>query len=428
MNPARLSSTTSGHPVSEGSLAVVQETSQPASLQPSARSAGQRIAEFEGLRGMLSWWVVVDHLFLACGRSVDDLPRFVRVLAHGDYAVDLFIILSGYVIFKLLEEGRESYRVFMTRRFFRLMPVFLVCLAGSMWLQPLLHANLLGASWNTTPVLQRCLQNWQADNAHPMGNLFAHLTLLHGAIPERWLPGAAVAFLGAAWSISLEWQFYLVAPAVRTFLKRFAAAGALGFISGAILLQWCLGSRLETLYPMHSFLLQKLWLFWIGIASYLIAHKLRAIGQDRELGTLVLAWISPIVLLTTLSIPLALWTAVFAVSISPPTASFWGVRAVRRTLNSRPMQWLGKVSYSTYLAHALCIWCAQALVLKCFPKITAMECFAWMLPITSLLTLLVSGALHRYVERPGMAWGKHWANRLATARPATTAKIIPLNP
>lgn len=45
----------------------------------------KRILEFEGLRGFLSWWVVIDHILLACGFSADSLPPGVRLLVRGDY-------------------------------------------------------------------------------------------------------------------------------------------------------------------------------------------------------------------------------------------------------------------------------------------------------------------------------------------------------
>lgn len=95
-----------------------------------------RILEFEGLRGLLAWWVVVSHALFAAGFTLDTLPRGIRILAHGDYAVDVFIILSGFVIFKLLREGKEPWRVFMVRRVFRLFPVYLLCLFAGILVRP----------------------------------------------------------------------------------------------------------------------------------------------------------------------------------------------------------------------------------------------------------------------------------------------------
>jgi len=54
----------------------------------------------------------------------------------------------------------------------------------------------------------------------PGPQLLAHLTMLHGAVPDQILPGSSITYLPPAWSISVEWQFYLVAPFLFAFLKR----------------------------------------------------------------------------------------------------------------------------------------------------------------------------------------------------------------
>lgn len=61
-------------------------------------------------------------------------------------------------------------------------------------------------------------------------NILAHIPLIHGLIPPSALPDAAAAFLGRAWSISTEWQFYLIAPqAVAALLYHYVEAPAIGW-------------------------------------------------------------------------------------------------------------------------------------------------------------------------------------------------------
>ena len=95
-----------------------------------------RLPELEGIRGVLSWWVVICHILQQAGYSEAALGRGWRILVHGDYAVDVFIILSGFVIHKLWHDAREPYRVFITRRFLRLWPAYAVCLLGALAVRP----------------------------------------------------------------------------------------------------------------------------------------------------------------------------------------------------------------------------------------------------------------------------------------------------
>src|SRR5262249_23289043 len=51
-------------------------------------------------------------------------------------------------------------------------------------------------------------------------NLVSHLAMLQGAVPEALVPNGEYAFIGQAWSISLEWQFYLIAPLIFYLCER----------------------------------------------------------------------------------------------------------------------------------------------------------------------------------------------------------------
>ena len=172
----------------------------------------RRVPEFEGLRGLLSWWVVITHMLLLSGYSPEALGRCWRVLVHGNQAVDVFIILSGFVIHKLWHDSREPYGIFLARRFLRLWPCYIVCLLGALALRPCIAMAIAQPPLGDPSLRELALVNWQQEQSRLGTNFLVHTTMLHGAVPETWLPGSAIALLGPAWSISLEWQFYLVAP------------------------------------------------------------------------------------------------------------------------------------------------------------------------------------------------------------------------
>jgi peptidoglycan/LPS O-acetylase OafA/YrhL len=368
-------------------------------------SAGdKRILEFEGLRGFLSWWVVAGHLLLACGFSEQTLPPGIRLFARGDYAVDVFIILSGFVIFKLIADARETFGVFLTRRFFRLYPVFLVCLALAVALRPVIWSNL--SHWEGNPVVTLGRLNWLNDGAHLWQHLLAHLTMLHGAVPDCLLPKSASALLAPAWSISLEWQFYLVAPLLFWFLRGCGLRGWLMFGLCAIAVTRLLQNRLASQFSMNAFLPQSILYFWIGIISF---HFWRAAREESDAPAMFLTGVSPLVFFFTLSIPLALWSAIMALAmLREGDAGEWAGAFLLRPF----MQKLGRLSYSTYLVHVCCIWVLQWFIFLALPGISRLPMLCVLSLLSAPVIYFASSALHHWIEVPGMRLGR----RLTTPR------------
>src|SRR5580704_18312202 len=82
------------------------------------------------IRGFLSCVVFAVHVVWFSGY------RGSTQEAIGSYAVDGFIILSGFVITQLLVIKKEAYGVFIFRRFMRLFPAFAVCIVLVLLIRP----------------------------------------------------------------------------------------------------------------------------------------------------------------------------------------------------------------------------------------------------------------------------------------------------
>jgi peptidoglycan/LPS O-acetylase OafA/YrhL len=359
-----------------------------------------RLSELDALRGFLSWWVVICHITLLSGVHYETLPRVARIIVIGRYPVDVFVILSGFVITKLLAEKQEGYRVFILRRFMRLFPVFAVTTLIAIFMRPLIW-SILAAAWppDFSPSGN---EQWDSETHHFWAHTLAHLPMLHGAIPQTLLPYSAQAFLPPAWSISLEWQYYLIAPLLVFISTRFVPLGWFLLVIAQILILFWFGPLMDDIFPIHSFLPQKLLLFLTGGFCYWIFVETR--GKHRDLPWRVLFFLTPTVLWFTLSIPLAIWTAAFALILGGEGAR--GISPLKAVATLPWIQRLGEISYSTYLIHFCCIWIVKATILQIAPQISVAEMLLGMLTFAVPLTFISSEFLFRFIEKPGIQMGK----------------------
>ncbi|HPH37970.1 MAG TPA: acyltransferase family protein, partial [Sediminibacterium sp.] len=93
------------------------------------------IGEFEGLRALMAWWVVFGHVANRIGISFSsELSLPWKVLVMTNIPVDIFIALSGFAIFSLLSKEWNGYGRYIAGRFFRIYPVYFICLVIGVFL------------------------------------------------------------------------------------------------------------------------------------------------------------------------------------------------------------------------------------------------------------------------------------------------------
>ncbi len=380
-----------------------------------ARGGMKHIKEFDGLRGLLALWVFVAH-------TVEHGPYWAATrFIHANWAVDIFIILSGFVIFHLLSSG-EDYRSFLTRRWFRLFPVFAVCFLVALALYAGLRiddelAFGIGAQTNLSP------------------HLVTHATMLHGVVPNEVLPRSAQAILPPAWSISVEWQFYLLAPLLFLFATRWSWQGALVMALllalrvlhdlGQLGLLWPGLPRALT-FDMNAFLPLKLEFFAMGAGCYALWRWLCNQTKLQIPIWCYAVWLGGVVLAGRTSPAISLWLIVFAFIIrsnfSTPSKVARGATAL---LNVRAAQFLGRISYPVYLLHLPVIVLVRQLIRANLPQLSPLQ-FECILVIASL-ALTIGGAwlLHVSVEHPMIQFGKRltrtWKTRLPESASTSAA-------
>jgi peptidoglycan/LPS O-acetylase OafA/YrhL len=127
----------------------------------------------------MNWWVVVGHVLAFAGFQENNVPSVIVVVMHGAYAINVVMIMSGFVIAKLLADKNESHRLFITCRFLRIYPVFLVAMAVAILARPLYIPVLLASR---APLSYHYDRISHAENNHFWPHFFAHLSMLYGVI------------------------------------------------------------------------------------------------------------------------------------------------------------------------------------------------------------------------------------------------------
>ena len=178
----------------------------------------RRIPELDGLRGIaillvLAWHIVPAALVNAPHEVVRVVNFAIRFSWSG---VDLFFVLSGFLLGGMLMDNRHSphyFATFYARRAYRILPAYLVLVAAFFMLRP------FAGEAQHTPLFAR-----------PMP-LASYLTFTQNfAMAHRGFLGAQ--WLGPTWSLSVEEQFYLLLP----LLIRFVPTRKLRFVLPLLIL------------------------------------------------------------------------------------------------------------------------------------------------------------------------------------------------
>src|SRR5260370_8388880 len=171
------------------------------------RAEAGRIPELDGMRGIGIGMGVMGECFAMVSRPGSALAYALVPLRLDWTGVDLFFVLSGFLIGGILLDARGSsnyFRVFYTRRFFRIVPIyaaFLLCVALAMYL------SRVGMIGRYEEIFGGRLP-W-AYFVTFLQNIGMCLYNMWGTFP-----------LAVTWSLAVEEQFYLTLPLVIRFLDR----------------------------------------------------------------------------------------------------------------------------------------------------------------------------------------------------------------
>jgi len=332
------------------------------------------------------------------GMKPTGFPRLDQLMLNGSVGVDLFFVLSGFLLPYTLRvaelKGRRSFKDYFMKRFRRIVPEYYFCL-------------LLILIF--TPVFFTTQSGWL--------NIGVHLLFLQNLFRDTHASINAVA-----WTLSVEMQFYLILPLLfLTFYK--SPKKVLLLLLGSFALTWCYRGWLYTnLYPSWDQfdrfiytdqLLGRIDQFAIGIASsfaYLRwGQKVQELAEQRKiirvlsslifLGTFVgfYLWVQ-ILSSTTPNLYTTMFAhttlgAIFGVMM---LTSFILIQPLEYLVSHRVFQYVALISYGIYLWHLIVINGLAPLPMPAIQKSL----------LAVVLTIIISHLSYQYIGVPFLKSGE----------------------
>jgi peptidoglycan/LPS O-acetylase OafA/YrhL len=380
-----------------------------------------RDRSLDGLRGLAILLVVLYHATLFDVANASGYRWFTALPRIGWSGVDLFFVLSGFLITRVLlrNRGAENYfRVFYTRRVARIFPLYYAVLALMFFVVPMIpvfaaqNAFWLGGSRET-------IWYWLY-----LSNVETART---GAFDHR--------FLDLTWSLAIEEQFYLVWPLCVWWLSRERlAALCVGAAAAAFALRCAFVAA--GAHPLATYVLTPLRMDCLAIGALVAIVAEDPDGWPRlaraarialpsagavcaaifAIHSIDPAFLAPRPNLALLAHPLmqtigysalAVFYAALLVRVMPaPGQRPW------RVFEARPLVGLGHYSYAIYLLHDPAIALTTEWIYH--PRETA-----WPYPIEQMLVytlvLAISVGAARVswlvLEGPALRWGHRFRYR-----------------
>ncbi len=325
----------------------------PSITSPPAR---QHVAYLDGLRALAALFVILAHCAFQMQFEETRLPGGLRPVIHflwfGHYAVDVFIVLSGFCLALPVVRGDGSLRggawTFFGKRARRILPPYFFALGGSLLLIWLAIGHPTGTLWDISlPVTAK--------------GLAAHLLLL-----QDFFQDTTSKINYSLWSISVEWRIYFLFPLFVLLRRRFGSVPVAAVTVAASYGLLVVGHR--TLGTVLDFEGDGLTPQFLGLFA------LGMLAADASYGTLPALWLrrpsagSWLLVLATLGMVAASEVPLRHGAALPPAyadlfVGLWAAALLAaaatapggwldRVLSWRPLVFIGTFAYSIYLVHA----------------------------------------------------------------------------
>jgi peptidoglycan/LPS O-acetylase OafA/YrhL len=359
-----------------------------------------RIKELDGIRGLAILLVLVLHyLSLPVPDGAGGMLGFFKVLTGRLMCgVDLFFVLSGFLIASILLENRGAphyFSAFYVRRACRILPLYLGAVAlywAALWIPTLREGRF-------DFLMRPELPEW------------TYLTFTQ----NFWMAKSATKgaeWLSVTWSLAVEEQFYLLLPLLIALLPKRAVSWtpiwnadcmAAGVVMAII---WRDSEQIANLRNRLSpWLLQGtiftgvLCMGWLSLnPGFLTSYGVHPLARLLYVGEKTV------------------WVVTFSLLLATPL--LFPATPVGAFLRTPMLRWLGTYSYGIYLIHQPAHCLLHGFILNQAPRLASPTDFG-VSGIAMAVTLAIAIASFHWFESPILAWGHRFKYRPPSQTPAS---------
>ena len=377
-------------PTAREARSPMQLSSAPMQPRQATRPL-EYIAGLDGMRAIAIFGVMLFHFtapFFASFSRSDSwiLKGLAAVASVGWVGVDVFFVISGYLIARILDSNpngpTSDYGRFIKRRAWRLLPAYVFCLA--------LFTIAALAIKPDSKVLA---------NSHLAWTLLTNIEIGFG---DRTALGDDTFSLVHFWTLAVEWHFYLLFPWVARFAGSTTRA-AWTLVAAAVITRCALFLAGASDNAVYAFTVGRLDGFAFGclVASPALRRFRPHAGQVAWAGTL--GFIALLAALATADQPqktlpwLQTW-GYSALALTAAMALFGMIHAPGRAVAAMECRFLtaaGRASYSLYVWHFVFFPCLRNATLHSGGPVVQ---FLLAAALGTAVTAILGAFSYRYVE------------------------------
>ena len=297
--------------------------------------------ELDGVRGVAILTVTLYRFCKELDPSASPVLDWIKdASVVGSRGVDLFFVLSGFLITGILLKTKSSqgyFRNFMVRRALRIFPLYFGALALCLWVLP----ACLGTSVFDVP-------------RNEQGYLWTYLSNVRMSWENAWCFGPLDHF----WSLAVEEHFYLVWPLVVFCLSpKNLLRLSIGLVIGVGLVRAAASLRPEWSVAVDVLTLFRCDALAFGAIAAILMHTLRAddqVARVRRVSVLALPFVLLVAVGLTLLgkrfltiphtvVPMVCGAALLVLVTGPKLG------LPSRIMQSSTLRWFGRYSYGMYV-------------------------------------------------------------------------------